>query len=367
MVSPSYPREGPRATVARAFRPVVGFAAVTRGFSFGLTFASPALALAAALALAPTLSGCKACGRGDDAGDAGDHALPESLTPEQAAKPLATVGDKTITLGDYVAALEHMDQFDRLRYQSTERRKELLQEMITVELLAKEAVDKGYDQEPLAKQEVRAILRDAMLAEARKGAKSPTEIPEADVRAYFEAHRAEYKDPERRRISVVVLKDEAAAREALAMAKKAVTATDWGELVRSRSIDAQARANVPLDLAGDLGIVSPPDDPRGENPRVPQEVRAAAFQETLDSGVHPEIVRAGGRFWIVRVTQKLPAHERSLEEAERTIRVKLAQDELRAREDALIAELRKDVPVEIDETALSTVKVPAGVRDAGAP
>jgi peptidyl-prolyl cis-trans isomerase C len=333
--------------------PLGGAASIPLGACRGGTVALVVAALALALA------GCKACDRGGAHPDAGDHAQPESLTPEQAAKVLARVGDKTITLGDYAAALEHMDQFDRLRYQSPERRKELLQEMITVELLAKEAVDKGYDKEPLAEQELRAILRDATLAEARKGAPLPNDIPESEVRAYFDGRRADYKDPERRRISVVVLADEASAQRALESAKAVKTSSDWGELVRARSIDPQARANVPLDLAGDLGIVSPPDDPRGENPRVPPEVRAAAFGPTEETGVAPVLVRSGGRFWIVRVTQTLPPHERTFEEAERSIRVKLAQDKLRAREDALLDELRKTVKVEIDEAALATVKVPA--------
>src|SRR5580765_1821632 len=91
------------------------------------------------------LAGCKSCGDHSATEDAGEHAQTSSLTPEQAAKVLAKVGDSTITLGDYVAALEHMDQFDRLRYQSPERRKELLDEMIEVELLAREAENKGYD------------------------------------------------------------------------------------------------------------------------------------------------------------------------------------------------------------------------------
>ena len=65
----------------------------------------------------------------------------------------------------------------------------------------------------------------------------------------------------------------------------------------------------------------------------------------------------------MRLTQKLPPHERKYEEAERSIRVKLAQDKLRAKEDELLAELRKSVKVEVDEGALATVKVDMG--DAG--
>lgn len=321
--------------------------------------------LAAALPLAH--AGCKGCDEKPGGGaDAGAHAQPRSLTPEQAAQVLATVGEKKITLGDYVAALEHMDQFDRLRYQSPERRKELLDEMINVELLAMEATAKGYDKDALAQQELRAILRDAMLAEARKGVPAPADIPESEARAWFEAHRAEYKDPERRRVSVIVTRDEATAKSVLAEAQKNPSAVAFGGLVKSRSIDPHARDNVPIDLAGDLGIVSPPGDPRGENARVPEPVREAAFAIPEAGGVHGEVVPAGGRFYVVRLTQKLAPHERTFEEAERTIRVKLAQDRLRAKEDELLAELRKTVKVEVDQAAVGSVKVDLGTApDAG--
>lgn len=317
-----------------------------------------------ALACALALEGCKSCEKDTPAQSDGGHAQSTVLTAEQAAQVLAKVGDETITLGDFAAALEHMDQFDRLRYQSPERRKELLEEMITVQLLAREAVAKGYDKDPLAQQELRAILRDAMLAEARKDAPSPNDIPEADVRAYFEAHRADYKDPERRRASVIVSKDEAAARAVLEAAKGVSSDTQWGELVRARSIAPDARGDVPLDLVGDVGIASPPGDPRGENPRIPEEVRVALFQIGELRQIHDRPVKAGDKWFVVRLTQKLAPHERTLAEAERTIRVKLAQDKVRAKEMELLAELRKSIKVEVDRDALAKVRV--SPPDAGA-
>lgn len=189
---------------------MIGFAAVKAARSPSFV----TLGTLAAFALSAWVTGCKSCDNGSsvDVADAGHHETPTSLTPEQAKQTLAKVGDETITLGDYAAALEHMDQFDRLRYQSVERRKELLDEMITVKLLAKEATDKGYDKDPIAQQEMRAILRDSMLAEARKNAPTPADVPESEVRKWFNDHRAEYKDPERRRISVIVLRDEATGK-----------------------------------------------------------------------------------------------------------------------------------------------------------
>src|SRR5262245_48413251 len=98
---------------------------------------------ALALVLAPLVVACASCkGSHSSAGPGGDAAAVSSsgaLTPEQAAQVLARVGTHVITLGDFEAALEHMDQFDRMRYQSPERRKELLGEMVDVLLLADEA------------------------------------------------------------------------------------------------------------------------------------------------------------------------------------------------------------------------------------
>jgi hypothetical protein len=286
------------------------------------------------------------------------------LTPEQAAQVLARVGDRTITLGDYVAALQHLDSFDRLRYQSAERRKELLGEMIDVMLLADEARAKGYDKDPVTEQEIREILRDAMLRQARAGLPGPSEIPADDVRAYFDAHKADFRDPERRRVSAIVLATPAAAEGALDAAKKASPA-QWGELVRARSIDAQAKGNVPPDLAGDFGFVAPPGDPKGENARVPEEARAAVFQVGAVGDVVPHVVKAGGRYYVVKLAAKTEPHERTLQEAERMIRVKLAQEAIHASEEKMLAELKQQFPVKIDEDALSQVKVELPGADAG--
>src|SRR5664279_149120 len=87
----------------------------------------------------------------------------QGLTQEQAAQVLARVGDKSITLGDYAAALERMDRFERLRYQSPERRKQLLDEIIAVELLADEAKRRGLDRDPETQLRLDQALRDEVL------------------------------------------------------------------------------------------------------------------------------------------------------------------------------------------------------------
>jgi parvulin-like peptidyl-prolyl isomerase len=290
-------------------------------------------------------------------GDAG--VLPGGLTAEQAALVVAKVGDRAITLGDYAATLERMDQFDRLRYQSPERRRELLDEIIDVELLAQDARKKKLDQQPETQQAIRQVLRDALLMEARRGLPAPADLPDEEIRAYFQAHHDDFREPERRRVAHIVVKDKETATKVLALAKKA-SSREWGNLFMKYSLDAPKKAGPapPLEMAGDLGIVGPPGDARGDNPRVPAAVRAAVFELGAIGDVLGRPVQEESAFHVVRMVGKTDAHERSLADADRSIRVALLQAKITEREKALEAELRKQFPVTIDEQALAKVEVP---------
>lgn len=315
---------------------------------------------------AATLIACNGCKEDPGSavkGDAGPNSA--GLSPEQASRVVATVGPKKITVGDVAAALEAMDQFDRLRFQQPERRKELLNEMINVELLAQEAEEKGYDKDPLTQVELRIVARDAMLAEIRRGGPMPQDIPEGDVHDYYDNHKADFQDPERRRISVIVTNDQGAAKGALAAAERGLPAAEWGQLVRDKSVDPQVRS-MPIDLAGDLGIVLPVEPSKAAEPsKVPDEVRAAAFRIQKVGDVLGEVVVAKKQFYVVRLTQKLDPHTRAYGEAERVIRVKLSEERIRAKEDAFLEDLKKRFPIQINEDALGRVRS-TWTREAGA-
>jgi peptidyl-prolyl cis-trans isomerase C len=284
---------------------------------------------------------------------------PGKLTPELARQVLAKVGDRDITLGEYAETLERMDPFERIRYQSPDRRKQLLNEIIQVELLAEEAKRRGLDKQPETQERVRQMLRDELLRDMRQSVPGPSDIPEAEVRAYFEAHHDEFKEPERRRVAHLLLASEAQAKAALQKALGA-SAADWGRLVAQVSLDKppQSSGPAPTELAGDLGIVGPPGHPRGANPRVPEALRAAVFEIDKLGGVLDRVVTESGHFHVVRMTGRTEARDRSYQDAERTIRVALVQQRIRARELELERELKKRYPVSVDDEALRQVKVP---------
>jgi hypothetical protein len=290
------------------------------------------------------------------------------LTPELARQVLAKVGEREITLGDYAETLERMDPFERLRYQSPDRRKQLLNEIIQVELLAEEAKRRGLDKQPETQERVRQMLKDELLRDMRQSVPDPADIPEAEVHAYFDSHHDEFKEPERRRVAHLLLASEAQAKAALQKALDA-SAADWGKLVTQLSLDKPppSLGPAPTELAGDLGIVGPPGHPRGANPRVPEPLRAAVFEIGKLGGVLDRVVVESGHFHVVRMTGRTEARDRSYQDAERTIRVALVQQRIRAREAELEQELKKRYPVSVDDEALRQVKVPEADTARAAP
>jgi peptidyl-prolyl cis-trans isomerase C len=299
-----------------------------------------------------------ACSSSGDQPGADAGTPPGGLTQEQAARVIARVGETSITLGDYAAALDRMDPFDRLRYQSVEKRRELLNEMVDLELLAIEAKKRGLDKKPEAEAAVRQVLRDALLDEAHDTLPTPAEIPAADVRAFYDANVSQYREPERRRVAAIVLDDEAKAKEALDAALATKDSTGWGALFYERSITAPAdkKPDGPLDLAGDLGIVGPVDDDKGANPRVPEPLRAAAFKLERVGDIYKDVIAYEKKFYVVRLAGHTQAHERTYAEAERQIRVELLKVKMRELEGALEQDLRKKYKVEIDDAALAKIQ-----------
>jgi parvulin-like peptidyl-prolyl isomerase len=239
--------------------------------------------------------------------------------------------------------------------------------MIELELLSQEAKRRGIDKQPETQERLRQMLRDELLRDVRKNVPSANDLPEADVRKYYEEHKAEFNEPERRRVAHIALSSEAEAKRVLEKALKA-TPAEWGKLVGELSLDKPKGLGAPpAELAGDLGIVGPPGHPRGGNPRVSEALRAAVFKVSEVGAVLPEVVADGGQFHVVRMTGRTEARERAFAEAERTIRISLVQKQVKDREAELEKSLRAKFPVAIDDAELAKVQVPKAPATGKAP
>ena len=304
--------------------------------------------------------GCRPKDRAQTVDEGARHAALE-------ARVLAKVGERTITVGDFLEALTSLDPIDRARFESPARRKELLDALIETEALAQEARAQGLDKDPAVAEELRMALRDAMLREIRATVPAPEGLEASEVRAYYDAHLASYAEPERRRLQAIVVSSEADGRKIVAHLGPSPTALAFGQAVRAKSVDPSAKTGAPLDLLGDVGFASAPGDDRGNNARIPQEVRVAAHA-LAGVGAVSGVVPLGSTFWIVRVAAISKARARSFEEVERTIRIQLAQEKRHAAEKAKLVELAREANVKVDDRALeAALEARDRLSDAGPP
>lgn len=331
-----------------------------------------AVALALSLGLSALQLGCDGCSGAGQAPAASPDA-GVALSPERAAQVLARVGTRTITLGDYAAALERMDPFERMRYQTDDRRQSLLEEMINVELLAREAERRGLDRLPATQERVRQFQRDELLRRLRASLPAPSQ--EA-VREYYGTHRSEFFEPERRRAAHIVLADAALAAR-VAREASGTDAEGWRALVRQHNPDAlgdegdKTVARPALEVPGDLGMLSVPDSapPAREAQKkaggeagaldVPEAVRRAVFEIPRVGEVYSQPVAHAGRFHVLRLVSLVEARQLTLEEVESVIRARLTRAEQERAEAELLARLRQTISVSIDEAALERVPEPA--------
>jgi len=280
-------------------------------------------------------------------------AVPGGLTPEQASKPVAKLGDRVITLGEFAQALADMPEYERLRYQGIERRKELLRAMIDMHLLADEAKKQGLDKDPTVSEEMRQVLVGWMRGKLLESLPTPMAIPEDELRKFYDAHVAEYREPERRRVAQIVVKDEATAKKAYEEAKSA-TPTQWGGIVKKYSDEKPLPTEAP-ETAGDLGYVTAPSDTHAQpNAKATTEIRTAVFALPSVGAVSPPVKDVNG-WHVIRMTAKNEARDQSFADVERTIRVRVLQEKRADKEKALIEEMKKQMKIEIDEATLAAI------------
>src|SRR5262245_39044850 len=109
------------------------------------------------------------------------------LTPEQAQKELVKVGETTISVGEFAERLGGQSPYLRARYNSPERRREFLDNMVRFELLAAEASKRGYDKsEDVARVRKQMMVQQMMQDLFDKQGLKLSDISDKEIESYYE-------------------------------------------------------------------------------------------------------------------------------------------------------------------------------------
>lgn len=267
-------------------------------------------------------------------------------TAEQ-GQPVARIDDTVITVGEVQDRINKQAPFVRARYTSPDKKKEFVDNLIRIEVMAKEAEKRGYDKDP----EVIRVMKQQMISKfLQKDFESKLrveDVPDADVEKYYKEHPEEFNRPEEVRVSEILVKDKAkadkVAREATAANRADPKA--FRDLVTKYSEDEDSKSR-----GGDLTSFE------RTTKLVPEPIVEGAFALKEVGDVSTPIKTDRG-YAILKLTGKRPGFSRPLAEVKRTIQQRLFKDLRTKAMESFIDDLRKKYTITIDEGNLAKVTV----------
>lgn len=263
------------------------------------------------------------------------------------SRPVARIDDTVITVGDVQDRINKMAPFPRGRYVALDKKKDMLDNLIRVEVMAKEAEKRGYDQDPEVVRVKKQQMISKFLQKEFESKLRVEDVPDADVQKYYGEHPEEFNRPDEVRVSQILLKDKPRADKVAAEARAADKNDPkvFRELVTKYSEDEDSKPR-----GGDLTSFD------RASTIYPKPVIDAAFA-LKEVGDVSAPVKSDKGYHVLRLTQKRPGFSRPLPEVKRQIQQRLFRDMRTKALDAFVADLKKKYSVTVDEANLAKVTV----------
>lgn len=278
---------------------------------------------------------------------------------EDPSTVLAEVGKARLTLGQFNKQVADLPpQFQMTLAVNPKLREQLLERWAQITLFAQEAKAMKMDQDPAFKEKLEDV-KNAMLAQSfiEKKVEGKVTVTPEEVKAYYEAHKSEFSQPEMvkaRHILVRVPSDanEKAWSEAEAkikdIKKQLDKGKDFAELAKQYSDDPGSK-----DRGGDLGFF-----PKG---RMVPEFETAAF--ALKPGETSGPVKSPFGYHIIQVQERKDAAVIPFEDISQQVEQRLIAEKQQRLVGQITDELKKKFPVTIYKDRLpKTEAAPQGAH-----
>lgn len=308
------------------------------------------------LALALTSLSCQKKSDGTSAGQPAPSNGPRAgggpASPPQSAEelkaPLAKIDEVTITLGEFQERINRQSPYIRARYTSLEQKKEFLDSLVRFEVLAKEAYRRGLDKDPEVIRTMKQVMIQKLMRDEFDAKVTAENVPEAEMKAYYDANLTEYVKPEEVRASAIIVKNKAQADRVALEAKSDAGKTNKGfrDLVMKYSADEDTKLR-----GGDLRYFD------ATTKDLPVPVVRGAFGLINTGDVSGVIDGGNGNFYILKQTGRRKGMTKSFDDAKAAIRNKLfRENRIKAQKD-FVDNLRNKSKIDIDETNLAKVRI----------
>jgi peptidyl-prolyl cis-trans isomerase C len=270
---------------------------------------------------------------------------------------VATIGDSSITVGDVLSYIERQPREMQARYSTHEQRKKLLQHLIDMELLAREAKERGLDANPIVRQTLKQSLARQLLAELDAKSGGLGAIEEAEVRAFYDGNRDVFVRPARRRAAWLMSRTEDDAKRARTQMMAVIAENPkmarqvFGDFVVKHSIDGETKA-----LRGDLGWFFADGKNELGQVRVDRAGTKATFALASVNSISEPTPLDNKTWALLQLTNEHPEVARPFDEVQMDIQNRLMRNKQSAQRQTFIEGLKAKATIEIHEAALATAE-----------
>jgi peptidyl-prolyl cis-trans isomerase C len=292
----------------------------------------------------------------------------QSSGPKKTGPAVAKGNGITITADEFKARLDEQSPFIRARYTTLDRKKEFLDSLIRFEVLAREAEKQGLQNDPDVQLTLKKIMVQKLVQKSFQPDAAATQIPDTELQAYYDQHKADYFRPRKIRVAAVIwnapegsadrAKKKDAAKKALAKLKveEKKNTLAFTQIVNEFSEDAATKAT-----SGDLNFKGQEELEAAYG----KDVAAAIF--SLKPGETSGVIEGKQGLYIAKVTGQQEEMNRAFDQVKAQIANKLGREKKTKEFDDYLKKLRDQASIQVDEKVLEGVEVaaaPAGMPGA---
>jgi peptidyl-prolyl cis-trans isomerase C len=266
--------------------------------------------------------------------------------------PIAKVNDETMTLKYLESITEKQNMMQRKELESEEKRLELLNRLVDLELLAEEAERRGYRKD----KEVASVINNQLASIMHKQIADSIKEEEPDdaaLKKYYEENRSSYHKPEKVRARHILIEDKKEAEKLLAkILKEKMSQHDFRRLAQERSMDESTKSR-----GGDLAFFTKIEEREEGDPEIDPEIVKAAFKISNNAEVYPKLIQTDKGYHIIMRTGHRDKMDLSFEDSKDRLKVLVKREMRKNQIENAIDALKEKFKVEIFEENLKHVVI----------
>jgi len=282
--------------------------------------------------------GLTSCTRDGNEDVTGDTSVNKGNTPvKDQADSIARVGDEQITTGDVEQILSQIPPQYRSRYGTPDGRRELIDAIVGMKMLAWEARRRGIPQQPQVKIKLDYMIDQTLARALEEELRDSIKIEEKDIEKYYSENQDKYVTPAKVKARHILVDT---GEEAQQILEKIRAGEDFAGLAREKSKCPSA------DKGGDLGWF--------ERGKMDPAFEKAAFD--LEKGGISDVVKSSFGYHIIKVENTRAAKTKTLDQAKTSIERTMAKDLLEKEIAALKDKIRDEASVTVNEEYFAALK-----------